>query len=49
MSQAQQLHNRRYFDDYLESINRQGLFGNVKIESHAHLCGDRINHLFLMC
>jgi putative transposase len=32
MSHAQQLHNRRYFDDYLEIINRHGLPGNVKHE-----------------
>ena len=30
MSHAKQLHNRRYFDDYLEIINRRGLPGNVK-------------------
>ena len=32
MSHATQLHNRRYFDDYLEIINRHGLPGNVKHE-----------------
>jgi transposase-like protein len=32
MSHATQLHNRRYFDDYMEIINRQGLPGNVKSE-----------------
>ena len=30
MSHAQQLHNRQYFDDYMEIINRKGLPGNVK-------------------
>jgi hypothetical protein len=30
MSHAQQLHNRRYFNDSMESIHRQGLPGNVK-------------------
>src|SRR5215470_14725635 len=30
MSHAQQLHNRRYFDDYMELINRKGLPGTVK-------------------
>lgn len=30
MSHAQQLHNRRYFDDYLEILHRHGLPGNVK-------------------
>ncbi len=30
MSHAQQLHNRRYFDDSMEIINRKGLPGNVK-------------------
>jgi hypothetical protein len=30
MSPATPLHNRRYFDDYLEMINRHGLPGNVK-------------------
>ena len=32
MSHAKQLHDRRYFDDYLEIINRHGLPGNVKHE-----------------
>lgn len=32
MSHAQQLHNRRYFDDYMEIINRNGLPGHVKSE-----------------
>ena len=32
MSHATQLHNRRYFDDYMEIINRKGLPGNVKSE-----------------
>ena len=32
MSHATQLHNRRYFDDYMEIINRTGLPGNVKSE-----------------
>jgi len=30
MSHAKQLHNRRYLNDYLEIINREGLPGNVK-------------------
>ncbi len=30
MSHAQQLHNRRYFDDYMEIINRKGLPGHIK-------------------
>ena len=30
MSHATQLHHRRYLHDYLESINRRGLPGNVK-------------------
>jgi putative transposase len=30
MSHAKQLHHRRYLNDYLEIINRQGLPGNVK-------------------
>ena len=30
MSHAKQLHNRRYFDDYMEIINRKGLPGHVK-------------------
>jgi len=30
MSHAKQLHNRRYFDDSMEIINRKGLPGNVK-------------------
>jgi putative transposase len=32
MSHAKQLHNRRYFDNYMEIINRKGLPGNVKSE-----------------
>jgi hypothetical protein len=32
MSHAKQLHNRRYFDDYMEIINRKGLPGNIKSE-----------------
>src|SRR5262245_54003676 len=32
MSHAQQLYNRRYFDDYMEIINRKGLPGHVKSE-----------------
>src|SRR4029453_13510282 len=32
MSHAQQLHNRRYFDDYMEIINRKGLPGHIKSE-----------------
>ena len=32
MSHAQQLHNRRYFDDYMEIINRKGLPGHSKSE-----------------
>jgi len=32
MSHAKQLHNRRYFDDSMEIINRKGLPGNVKSE-----------------
>ncbi len=30
MSHAKQLHNRRYLNDYLEIITREGLPGNVK-------------------
>ena len=30
MSHAKQLHNRRYLNDYLEIINREGLPGNGK-------------------
>jgi transposase-like protein len=30
MSHAKQRHHRRYLNDYLESINREGLPGNVK-------------------
>ena len=30
MSHAKQLHHRRYLNDYLEIINREGLPGNVK-------------------
>ena len=32
MSHAQQLDNRRYFDDYMEIINRKGLPGHIKSE-----------------
>ena len=32
MSHAQQLHNRQYFDDYMEIINRKGLPGHIKSE-----------------
>ena len=32
MSPAQQLHNRQYFDDYMEIINRKGLPGHIKSE-----------------
>ena len=32
MSHAKQLHNRRYLNDYLEIINREGLPGNVKTD-----------------
>ena len=32
MSHAQQLHNRRSFDDSMEIINRKGLPGTVKTE-----------------
>ena len=32
MSHAKQLHNRRYFDAYMEIINRKGLPGHVKGE-----------------
>ncbi len=32
MSHAKQLHNRRYLNDYLEIMNREGLPGNVKAE-----------------
>ena len=32
MSHAKQLHQRRYLNDYLEIINREGLPGNVKTE-----------------
>ena len=32
MSHAQQLHNRRYFDDSREIINRKGLPGHSKSE-----------------
>jgi len=32
MSHAQQLRNRRYFDDYMEIINRKGLPGHIKSE-----------------
>ena len=37
MSHAKQLHHRRYFDDYLEIINRPGLPGNVKTELCQHV------------
>ncbi len=37
MSHAQQLHNRRYFDDSMEIINRKGLPGNVKSERCAQV------------
>ena len=37
MSHAKQLHNQRYFDDYLEIINRTGLPGNVKSEVCQHV------------
>jgi len=30
MSHAKQLHHRRYLNDYLEIINREGLPGNLK-------------------
>ena len=30
MSHAKQRHNRQYFDDSMEIINRKGLPGNVK-------------------
>jgi len=30
MSHAKQLHNRQYFDDYMEIINRKGLPGHIK-------------------
>ena len=32
MSHAKQLHNRQYFDDYMEIINRKGLPGHIKSE-----------------
>ena len=32
MSHAQQLHNRRYLDGYMQIINRAGLPDNVKAE-----------------
>jgi len=32
MSHAKQLHHRRYLNDYLEIINREGLPGNVKTD-----------------
>jgi transposase-like protein len=32
MSHSQQLHNRRYFDDSMEIINRKGLPGHIKSE-----------------
>ena len=32
MSHAPQLHNRQYFDDYMEIINRKGLPGHIKSE-----------------
>ena len=37
MSHAKQLHNQRYFDDYMEIINRTGLPGNVKSEVCQHV------------
>ena len=30
MSHAKQLHNRQYFDDYMEILNRKGLPGHVQ-------------------
>ena len=32
MSHAKQRHNRQYFDDYMEMINRKGLPGHIKSE-----------------
>jgi len=32
MSHAKQLHNRQYFDDDMEIINRKGLPGHIKSE-----------------
>jgi hypothetical protein len=32
MSHAKHLHHRRYLHDSLESINREGLSGNVKTD-----------------
>jgi hypothetical protein len=32
MSHAKQLHQRRYLNDYLAIINREGLPGNVKTD-----------------
>ena len=43
MSYAKQLHKRRYFDDPMELINRNGLPGNVKNE----LC-QQVNHAVLV-
>jgi len=37
MSHAKQLHHRRYLNDYLEMINREGLPGNVKNELAHHV------------
>jgi hypothetical protein len=33
MRHAKQLHHRRYLNDYLEIINREGLPGNLKNDS----------------
>jgi hypothetical protein len=41
MSHAKQLHNRRYFDAYMEIINRKGLPGHVKDE-RCHQVHDAI-------
>ena len=32
MSHAKQLHHRRYWNDYLEILNREGLPGNVNTD-----------------
>jgi hypothetical protein len=37
MRHATQLHNRRYFDDSMEIINRQGLPGNGKRARCEHV------------
>ncbi|MBI4640305.1 MAG: transposase [Candidatus Tectomicrobia bacterium] len=37
MSHAQQVHDRRYLDDYLHMINRSGLPSNVKAEVCQHV------------